>query len=55
MIDTAGTANMSSAMRKRHLATLGWEYGYGKFMGKDGKLRLGVERMEPIGDFKEAP
>ena len=52
--DTAGTANMSSAMRERHLAELGWQYGYGKFMGKDGKVHLGVERMGPIHDFKEA-
>ena len=52
--DTAGTAYMSSGMRERHLAKLGWEYGYGKFMGKGGKLRSGVERMGPIADFKEA-
>ena len=38
--DTAGTAHMSSGMRERHLAKLGWEYGYGKFMGKDGKLHF---------------
>ena len=52
--DTAGTASMSSGMRERHLARLGWEYGYGKFVGKGGKLRSGVERMGPITDFKEA-
>ena len=52
--DTAGTANMNSAMRERHLAKLGWEYGYGQFMGKDGKVHLGVERMGSILDFKEA-
>ena len=52
--DTAGTAYMSSGMRERHLAKLGWEYGYGKSMGKGGKLRSGVERMRPIADFKEA-
>ena len=52
--DTAGTASMSSAMRERHLAELGWQYGYGKFMGKDGNVHLGVERMGPIRDFKEA-
>ena len=52
--DTAGTANMSSAMRERHLAEPGWQYGYGKFMGKDGNVHLGVERMGPIHDFKEA-
>ena len=53
--DTAGTATMSSAMRERHLAKQGWQYGYGKFMGKDGKVHLGVERMGPIDDFEEAP
>ena len=52
--DMAGTAHMSSAMREKHLANLEWEYGYGKFMGKDGKMHLGVERMGPIDDFKEA-
>ena len=52
--DTAGTAHMSSAMRERHLAKLGWEYGYGWFTGKDGRLHLGVERMGPINDFKKA-
>ena len=52
--DTAGTASMSSAIRERHLAKLGWRYGYGKFTGTDGKVHLGVERMGPIDDFKEA-
>ena len=52
--DTAGTAHMSSAMREKRLAALGMEYGYGKFMGTDGKAHLGVERMGPINDFKEA-
>ena len=53
--DMAGTAHMGSGMRERHLAKLGWEYGYGEFKGKDGKLHLGVERMGPIDDLKEAP
>ena len=52
--DTVGTANMSSEMRERHLAKLGLEYGYGRFKGNDGKLHLGVERMESIDGFKEA-
>jgi len=29
--DVAGTANMSSAMRSRHLKRLGGTYGYGRF------------------------
>ena len=52
--DMAGTAHMSSAMRERHLATLGWRYGYGKFLGKDREVHLGVERMGPIEDFRDA-
>ena len=52
--DTAGTAHMSSAMREKRLAALGMEYGYGKFVGTDGKAHLGVERMGLINDFKEA-
>ena len=52
--DTAGTAHMSSAIRERHLASLGLRYGYGKFIGRDGKLHSGVERMGPIQDLDEA-
>ena len=52
--DIAGTAHMSSAMRERHLAAQGLEYGYGQFMGKDGKVHSGIQRMGPINDFKEA-
>jgi len=52
--DVAGTANMSSAMRSRHLKGLGWTYGYGRFRGSDGKKRVGIERMSLIRDYKEA-
>ncbi|KAG0634517.1 hypothetical protein HOY80DRAFT_1140621 [Tuber brumale] len=52
--DVAGTANMSSAMRSRHLNKLGWTYGYGKFRGSDGKKHVGIERMSLIKDYKEA-
>ena len=54
MSDTAGTANMSSAMRGRHLKGLGWTYGYGRFRGSDGKKHVGIERMSLIRDYKEA-
>jgi hypothetical protein len=54
LTDTAGTALMSSAMRERHLARLGWSYGYGRFKGKDGKVHLGIERMGPIEDYRDA-
>ena len=52
--DVAGTANMSSAMRSRHLKGLGWTYGYGRFRGSDGKKHVGIERMSLIRDYKEA-
>ena len=54
LFDVAGTANMSSAMRSRHLRGLGWTYGYGKFRGSDGKKHVGIERMSLIRDYKEA-
>jgi len=52
--DVAGTANMSSAMRGRHLRGLGWTYGYGRFRGSDGKKHVGIERISLIRDYKEA-
>ena len=52
--DVARTANMSSAMRSRHLKGLGWTYGYGRFRGSDGKNHVGIERMSLIRDYKEA-
>ena len=54
LFDVAGTANMSSAMRSRHLTGLGWTYGYGRFRGSDGKGRVGIERMSLIKDYNEA-
>lgn len=42
--DVGGTGAMSSNARKRHLESLGHHYGYGYFIGKDGKKHKGVER-----------
>ena len=52
--DVAGTANMSSAMRNRHLKRLGGTYGYGSFRGSDGESHVGIERMSMISGYKEA-
>ncbi|PUU73919.1 hypothetical protein B9Z19DRAFT_1196591 [Tuber borchii] len=52
--DVAGTANMSSAMRSRHLKRLGGTYGYGRFKGSDGESHVGIERMSLIRGYKEA-
>ena len=51
--DVAGTANMSSAMRSRHLKRLGGTYGYGSFRGSDGERHVGIERMSMIRGYKE--
>ena len=52
--DVAGTANMNSAMRSRHLKRLGGTYGYGGFKGSDGERHVGIERMSLIKGYKEA-
>ncbi|PUU76809.1 hypothetical protein B9Z19DRAFT_1129183 [Tuber borchii] len=52
--DVSGTANMTSAMRRRHLKRLGGTYGYGKFRGSDGENHVGIERMSMIRGYKEA-
>jgi len=52
--DVAGTANMNSAMRSRHLKRLGGTYGYGRFKGSDGERHVGIERMSLIKGYKEA-
>ena len=52
--DVAGTANMSSAMRSRHLKRLGGTYGYGRFKGSGGERHIGIERMSLIKGYKEA-
>jgi len=52
--DVAGTANMSSARRSRHLKRLGGTYGYGRFKGSDGEGHVGIERMSLIKGYKEA-
>ena len=52
--DVAGTANMNSALRSRHLKRLGGTYGYGKFKGLDRERHVGIERMSLIRSYKEA-
>ena len=52
--DVAGTANMNSALRSRHLKRLGGTYGYGRFKGPDGESHVGIERMSLIRGYKEA-
>jgi len=51
--DVAGTANMCSAMRSRHLKRLEGTYGYGKFKGSDGERHVGIERMSSIRGYKK--
>lgn len=42
--DVGGTAGMTSRARERHLRSLGHRYGFGVYVGTDGKSHKGVER-----------
>jgi len=43
--DFTGTAHMSSAERAKYLAKLGNRYGFGSFIGTDGKPHVGIEKL----------
>lgn len=43
--DVRGTARYSSAERERHLERLDNRYGFGSFIGTDGKPHAGIEKM----------
>jgi len=49
ILDLRGTAQMSSKVRQRYLNTLGHRYGYGSFIGTDGKVHIGIERQPYLG------
>lgn len=43
--DVKGTTRFSSTDRERHLERLGNQYGFGSFIGTDGKPHVGIEKM----------
>ncbi|KAF3933004.1 hypothetical protein ABW20_dc0105041 [Dactylellina cionopaga] len=47
--DVKGTELFTSQQRETHLLKLNRRYGYGRFIGRDSKLRVGIER-EPLLD-----
>ncbi|KAK6523730.1 hypothetical protein TWF281_001702 [Arthrobotrys megalospora] len=47
--DVRGTELLTSKQRKTHLSKLNRRYGYGRFIGRDSILRVGIER-EPLLD-----
>ncbi|KAF3198178.1 hypothetical protein TWF191_005053 [Orbilia oligospora] len=47
--DVRGTELLTSRQREDYLSKLNQRYGYGRFMGKDGVQRIGIER-EPLLD-----
>ncbi|KAK6339291.1 hypothetical protein TWF718_008712 [Orbilia javanica] len=47
--DVRGTELLTSQQRKDHLLSLNQRYGYGRFIGRDSILRVGIER-EPLLD-----
>lgn len=49
VLEMRGTSLFTSKERRKHLTSLGRTYGYGTFMGADGKLHEGIEK-EPLVD-----
>ncbi|KAF3920201.1 hypothetical protein AA313_de0205764 [Arthrobotrys entomopaga] len=47
--DVRGTEFFTSRQREAHLARIGRRYGYGRFIGRDGSMAVGIER-EPLLD-----
>lgn len=45
--DLEGTSLFSKKERRAHLRVLGHRYGYGKFLGFDGSIQVGIEK-EPF-------
>ncbi|KAK6354679.1 hypothetical protein TWF696_003819 [Orbilia brochopaga] len=45
--DLKGTELLTGQQRKEHLARLNYRYGYGRFLGRDNVIRVGIER-EPL-------
>lgn len=52
--DMRGTSLLTRKERRRHLQRLDGRYGYGRFVGVDGKLHEGIER-EPFVDSVPLP
>lgn len=43
--DMQGTSTHSSKERSNHLKKLGHKYGYGSYIGADGKVHVGIEKV----------
>lgn len=43
--DVKGTSQMSKKERARHLEELGARYGYGSYVGGDGRVHIGIEKV----------
>ncbi|UPX11454.1 uncharacterized protein EKO05_0002060 [Ascochyta rabiei] len=45
VMDFRGTSSMSNRERERYLADLDCRYGYGSFVGSDGAVHVGIEKV----------
>ncbi|KAH7411656.1 hypothetical protein DE146DRAFT_248746 [Phaeosphaeria sp. MPI-PUGE-AT-0046c] len=43
--DMAGTSGYTDAEREKHLQEVGCRYGYGSFVGRDGSVHVGIEKV----------
>ena len=51
--DLKGTSAMTTQGRNRYVESLGSRYGFGRFLGTDGKTHVGIEREPFVQPLKK--
>jgi hypothetical protein len=51
--DLQGTSNMTSRERGKYLNDTGCIYGYGSYVGGDGSVHVGIEKVPFVRKMKE--
>lgn len=52
LVDFEGTEQATTLERKRMLAKLGKDYGFGWYLGRDGKRHLGIDQEKLLAKYK---
>lgn len=51
--DLQGTSHITNKEREKYLKELDHHHGYGSYIGRDGAVHLGIERMPYVRYMKE--
>lgn len=51
--DLQGTAHMTNKEREQYLEDLNYEYGYGSYIGSDGAVHVGIEKVPYVQYMKK--